>query len=169
MPRASLSASNAGNGQQVAVKILSPPFGFGTAARPDVLSRAPGRHPRHSSPPKRSRGWRGITRRHCGSGPSRGRAHDVDWKWAGAPWVAKSFARLVPRLGNRDSSTALQQTRLGDHDPRSWPLEAALKVYARMRAGVCTRLPKNNYVVCGLHSAVQYGRTWAERGREGDY
>jgi hypothetical protein len=39
----------------------------------------------------------------------------------------------------------------------------------RMRAGVCTRSPKNNDVVCGLDSTLQYGRTWAERGREGDY
>jgi hypothetical protein len=37
----------------------------------------------------------------------------------------------------------------------------------RMRAGVCTRLPKNNDVVCGLHSALQYGRTWAETGMRG--
>jgi hypothetical protein len=29
-----------------------------------------------------------------------------------------------------------------------------------MRVGV-SRLPKSNDVVCGLHSAFQYGRTWA--------
>ena len=37
----------------------------------------------------------------------------------------------------------------------------------QMRTGVGTRLPKNDDVVCGLHSALQYGRTWAERGMRG--